>query len=324
MSKQPVRRRLFDALLDDITLLPLPAEDVVLDPREIANHTDLVRTMCSGAKVIEASNVARYFDESYIIGADGGAAWKRDLKCLVPPYDRFFIEWEQPQVAGALRMGVLYHVIKPGTGSESERLAKAIAPKTYAAICEREREQPHWVYLTFTFIEFHKRPEHITALRGPYGIAFWAIDKDGNELGGAYAPNIDIVREQQNQVTFASLVSWTTLSMLNCANIDTIERTVSAGYQKARAKSGKRPLVSYRTIRVNMERTPHSIGRQDLPPVDNEGKRLHAKRGHIKDYRKGNGLFGRYKGVWYWGPQLAGDEAEGIVMSDYKMEGANR
>ena len=63
---------------------------------------------------------------------------------------------------------------------------------------------------------------------------------------------------------------------------------------------------------------------QDLPPVDSEGRRLHAKRGHIKDYRKGNGLFGRYKGVWYWGPQLAGDEAEGIVMSDYKMEGANR
>jgi hypothetical protein len=32
----------------------------------------------------------------------------------------------------------------------------------------------------------------------------------------------------------------------------------------------------------------------------------------MKDYR-------RYKGVWYWGPTLAGSEDEGVVVSDYEV-----
>ena len=39
----------------------------------------------------------------------------------------------------------------------------------------------------------------------------------------------------------------------------------------------------------------------------------------MKDYRRGGGLFGRYKGVWYWGPTLAGSADEGVVVSDYKV-----
>ena len=39
-----------------------------------------------------------------------------------------------------------------------------------------------------------------------------------------------------------------------------------------------------------------------------------------KDYRKGKGLFGKYKGLWYWGPQLAGSGSEGVVVSDYEVK----
>ena len=119
------------------------------------------------------------------------------------------------------------------------------------------------------------------------------------------------------QVAAASLVAWTTLSMMNCSNIEQIEHRVPEAFQKSRVKSGKKPLVSYRTIHVDLGKTPRVIAAESLPG-DGTTPRLHKKRGHIKDYRGGKGLFGRYKGIWYWGPVLAGSEEEGVVVADYE------
>jgi len=100
-------------------------------------------------------------------------------------------------------------------------------------------------------------------------------------------------------------------------NIDTVEHVAPEPFQRSRTRKGKRPLVSYRTIQVNVDKTPAGIG---APALGNGGDaRLHGKRGHMKDYRKGNGLFGKYKGLWYWGPTLAGSADAGVVVSDYKL-----
>jgi hypothetical protein len=114
--------------------------------------------------------------------------------------------------------------------------------------------------------------------------------------------------EESMQVAAASLVAWTTLAMMNCANIDTIAHHMPDAFQKARRKAGKKPLVSYHTVRVDLDKTPRHVAAESLPG-DGSTPRRHKKRGHMKDYRGGKGLFGRYKGVWYWGPSLAGSEA---------------
>ena len=322
MSKQPVRARLLDALLSDIVLPPLPATDVALDEAEMFHHNAALRQVLGGATCIEATNVARFFDDSYLADGSFDSFWT-DLKCLVPPYKRFFVEWEKPLIPSAKRMGMLFLACPPELADATARMIIGEgARSTPAKIAEfRQDARCRWIYITMDFLEFaHKNDgEHISGLRGPFHIGAISVAEDGALLNFWLShASAHIPKGESTQVAAASLVAWTTLSMLNCANVGTVEHKAPDAFQKARQKSGKRPLVSYHTVRVDLDKTPRQISAPSLPG-DGTPPRLHKKRGHMKDYRRGKGLFGRYKGVWYWGPTLAGSEEEGVVVSDYEV-----
>jgi hypothetical protein len=319
VSKQVVRARLLDTLVSDVVLPPLPASEVTLTEKTVFAHNEVLRSLLSEAVCVEATNVARHFDENYI-GGDAGKTFWSDLKCLVPPHRKFFIEWEQPRIPTAKRMGTLFLACTP-------ELALKVANgflgeegfATPAKIDEFRRDlRCKWIYLTLNFLEFAKSPDHVSSLRGPYHIGTISVAEDGALLNFWMSHGSVIDKEESVQVGLASLVAWTTLSMLNCANIDQVTHHAPTAFQKARTRNGKKPLVSYHTVRVNFEKTPRSIAAEGLPG-DSSTSRLHKKRGHMKDYRRGKGLFGRYKGIWYWGPALAGSEEEGVVVSDYEV-----
>ena len=323
MSKQPIRARLLDTLLSEIVLPPLPATDVMLHEEEMFHHNAALRQVLGGATCIEATNVARFFGDSYL-GEDGAfdSFWT-DLKCLVPPHQRFFIEWEKPLIPQAKRMGMLFIACPPDLAEATARMIIGEgARSTPAKIAEfRQNIRCRWIYLTMDFLEFaHQNDgEHISGLRGPFHIGAISIAEDGALLDFWMShASAHIPKDESMQVAAASLVAWTTLAMLNCANITTAEHQAPDAFQKARAKSGKKPLVSYHTVRVDLGKTPRQVAAEGLPG-DSSAPRLHKKRGHMKDYRRGQGLFGRYKGIWYWGPVLAGSEEEGVVVSDYEV-----
>ena len=46
---------------------------------------------------------------------------------------------------------------------------------------------------------------------------------------------------------------------------------------------------------------------------------LHICRGHFKDYTRGRGLFGRFKGLYWWDSQVRGTAEKGIVVKDYRV-----
>lgn len=46
---------------------------------------------------------------------------------------------------------------------------------------------------------------------------------------------------------------------------------------------------------------------------------LHWRRGHFKNYLE-NGLFGKYKGRFWYGPYIAGDAKNGVNIKDYNIE----
>lgn len=329
MSKHQVRARLLDALLSDIILPPLPASDVALDQETVFQHNAGLRQILGGAVCIEASNVARFFDDSYMSrdgsskdAKDASDAFWSDLKCLVPPHEKFFVEWDQPRIPTAKRMGMLFVACAPAeAGGIARSIIGAGAKSTPAKIAEfRQNPRCRWIYLTMDFLEFaHKNDgAHISGLRGPYHIGTMSVAEDGSLLDFWMSHGSVLSQDESMQVAAASLVGWTTLAMLNCANIGTIEHKAPEAFQKSRKKSGKKPLVSYHTVRVDLDKTPRTIAAESLPG-DGTTPRRHKKRGHMKDYRSGNGLFGRYKGVWYWGPMLAGSEEAGIVVSDYEV-----
>jgi len=323
MSKQQVRARLLDALIANIILPPLSTGTNFINEEEAFAHNAALRAILDGATCIEATNVARFFDDSYLgDGASFDAFWT-DLKCLVPPHKRFFIEWEKPLIPHAKRMGMLFLACPPELAEATARMIiGANAQSTPAKIAEfRQNVRCRWIYLTLEFLEFdHKNDDdYISGFRGPYHITTMSVAEDGTLLDFWMSrATRNLPDDEAMQVAGASLVAWTTLAMMNCANITTTEHKTPDAFQKARVRSGKKPLVSYHTVSVDLGKTPRQIAAESLPG-DGSTPRRHKKRGHIKDYRKGQGLFGRYKGVWYWGPILAGSEEEGIVVSDYEV-----
>jgi hypothetical protein len=301
----------------------LPAGTNYLNEEEMFQHNAALRPILDGATCIEATNVARFFDDSYLGDGSFESFWT-DLKCLVPPHKRFFVEWEKPLIPHAKRMGMLFFACPPELAEATARtIIGEGARSTPAKIAEfRQNPRCRWIYLTMDFLEFeHKNDgEHISGLRGPYHIGTISIAEDGALLDFWMShASAALPKDESMQVAGASLVAWTTVAMMNCANIDTVEHKAPDAFQKARKKSGKKPLVSYHTVRVDLSKTPRHIAAESLPG-DGSPPRLHKKRGHIKDYRGGKGLFGRYKGVWYWGPTLAGSEEEGIIVSDYEVK----
>jgi hypothetical protein len=321
MSKQPVRARLLDALLSEVVLPPLPATDVALHDRMVNDHNAVLHSVLGGAVCIEATNVARFFDDSYVATADIDAFWS-DLKCLVPPHRKFFVEWEEPQVPTARRMGMLFMACPPEFADDQARAFFGDnGHTTPAKIAEFRKDlRCRWIYLTLDFLEFaHKNDgEHISGLRGPYHVGVMSVAEDGALLNFWMSHASVIDEKESTQVATAALVAWTTLAMLNCANIEAVPHEVPSAFQKARARSGKRPLVSFHTVRVDLDKTPRAIAAEELPGEGSTPRR-HKKRGHMKDYRRGSGLFGRYKGIWYWGPTLAGSAEEGVIVSDYEV-----
>lgn len=323
MSKQQVRAHLLDTLLTGIVLPPLPAGTNYLDEEEMFQHNTALRPVLDGATCIEATNVARFFDDSYL--GDEGAfdAFWTDLKCLVPPHKRFFVEWEKPLIPHAKRMGTLFLACPPDLAEATARMIIGEgAQSTPAKIAEfRQDARCHWIYLTMDFLDFPFKDDgdHISGLRGPYHIGTISVAEDGALLGFWMShATAQIPKHESTQVAAASLVAWTTLAMMNCANITTTEHKAPEAFQKARRKSGKRPFVSYHTVRVDLGKTPRQIAAPSLPG-DGTTPRLHKKRGHMKDYRRGKGLFGRYKGIWFWGDMTSGSEDEGVVVSDYEV-----
>jgi hypothetical protein len=322
MSKQQVRSRLLDMLLSDIVLPPLPATDVYFSQEDAFRHNAALRPILTGAPCIEATNVAQFFNSSYLADGEFDSFWT-DLKCLVPPYKRFFIEWEKPLIPGAKRMGMQFVACKP---DEAESIARAIvgagAQSTPTKIAEfRQDPRCHWIYITLDFLEFPLKDgdEHISGLRGPYHIGTISVAEDGSLLNFWMShAAAALPKDESMQAAAASLVAWTTLSMLNCANIATVEHKAPEAFQKARAKNGKKPFVSYHTVHVDLDKTPRQVTAPSLPG-DGTTPRLHKKRGHMKDYRRGKGLFGRYKGVWFWGDMTAGSAEAGVVVSDYEV-----
>jgi hypothetical protein len=323
-KKQDIRRRLLDVLKEDLVLVPLPDHDVSINLDAVISHNLAMRPFLERAQCVEASNIARFFEQSYVESPIKFDSFWTDLKSLVPPFEHFFIEWEKPYgIPTGLRMGVLFLACSPDIAEGVVRtLMGPNADATPKKISTYRELSPKWIFITLDFMEF-SNTEHrnISGLRGPYHIGVAAVSEEGSLLDWWFSHGTSAIsKEESIELAISSLVAWTALAMMNCSNIDTIAHIAPEPFQRARARRGKLPLVSYRTIQVNMEKTPRTIAAERLPEVDEEGRvRLHQKRGHMKDYRKGKGLFGKYKGLWYWGPSLAGSSEAGVVVSDYKV-----
>lgn len=108
------------------------------------------------------------------------------------------------------------------------------------------------------------------------------------------------------------------LSFMHCKNVVMQRETPPAPLSKKHEKKHGCPLVSYHTLNIEpMKKVLHTEGNAEKTGLK---QALHICRGHFKDFSKGGGLFGKYKGLYWWDSQVRGSVQQGIADKDYAVK----
>lgn len=268
------------------------------------------------AQVFEITSTAEYF----YAGTDQ-EEWDvfHDFPCLLPPYDNLWLEYTPPQVirskgeikpfnAGGLhlRNGISIRTSEPRSGHP-------LNP-----------QMEYRAQMMQVFLEQNGR------LAGPSMHACWMIDSAGKafSLSGngeqilftavGAAQTDATVPQQQNYMTmgYPALLA---ISFLNCRNTVIVDHRPDQKLSKVHQKRHGRPLTTFKTLEISQVKKilneASSRGESDLKHA------LHLCRGHFKNYNE-KPLFGRHKGMFWWGPTIRGTGPNAVI-KDYSVKGGN-
>lgn len=107
------------------------------------------------------------------------------------------------------------------------------------------------------------------------------------------------------------------ISFLHCKNVTTTEKTYPPKLQKARQKRKKPQFLEYHMLEIHpMKKVLETEGNSRKTGIK---QALHICRGHFKDYSIGKGLFGRYKGLYWWDDMVRGSKEVGEIKKTYEV-----
>jgi len=113
------------------------------------------------------------------------------------------------------------------------------------------------------------------------------------------------------------IIGLLTLSFMNCSNVKL--QTVRDGVDLI----GDRPIVEHDPVTKIYTLTIEPIKKIIASKGGGTGpltpRALHICRGHFKDFSHGRGLFGKYKGIYWYPSTVRGNKKYGEVIKDYKV-----
>lgn len=142
------------------------------------------------------------------------------------------------------------------------------------------------------------------------------LNERGQFISGSFVESGAIDSDSCNYVL---VCVWNALSLLHCKNVRTVDHRPNPKVNRKRQRKGKKPLLSYKTLEVTASPIKPNSNTEETTVTAGSKKRRHTVRGHFRDYRKGNGLFGKHKGIYWTGPMLRGHAEEGFVVKDYEV-----
>ena len=280
----------------------------------------VVKGMIHRAVIFEATNVSDYF----WYGSHKENWEERDFPGMVPPYPVTWIEHRRPQ-----------RIAKQGLTAPPERYL----PPQYAFLWIRvddnhqdfnvqivkeypgvEPPEAKWIVIGIPFLApSADEPMHIDQRVVAY------LDESGNVIKWLLPDSlldpeeIVLLPLEYPYLCYSSMLA---LSLLNCKNARVAEHTHSSALQKARKKRGHLPLAPYRTIEIDVLKSPIPKTKHGQPTGGHPA--FHITRGHFALYGdKGRGLlFGKLAGL-FWIPQhtKGGKSQEGEPQpKDYKIK----
>lgn len=125
-----------------------------------------------------------------------------------------------------------------------------------------------------------------------------------------------IIKEITYNITMLNI----TLKLLNCKNIQSEIIKAPEALNKKRRKTGKQEIFNYHVLNVVVPGKKRGYSPAKEPLSHN---RLHLCRGHFKEYTTDHPLFGHYTGLYWWQPQVRGQNKYGMVIKDYNIQGAS-
>ena len=141
--------------------------------------------------------------------------------------------------------------------------------------------------------------------------------------------NLDfLVGEENQQKVYKELMTLSVdhltytamaLNLLGCKNISSEESPAGPAIQRKRAKHGKEPLTTFRTLTYAVPgQAPGKQTYKKLIEHAGERRAFHTVPGMTRDYTE-NGLFGKFKGIFYFKAHTRGTKDAGEIVKDYKV-----
>lgn len=292
------------------------------------------------AEVIAADNVANfYFKES------SKSKWEMtDFPNIAPPFEKFFIEFripsqmnvdgkiiESPRHLRGMEGGCLFIVIDTKNTPDDFPTELKSNERIQAAL---DKSDIRWQISCLPFIAIggviwepvcaytfavSSLGVGIYEVDGKY-IFSTAVDMDmadyqAKRVGVEKNTYVNALRDLASTVLDPALLA---ISFMHCKNVSLRKENAPPKLAKAYQKKHGRPLISYHVLDIEpMKKVLRTEGESQKTGLK---QALHICRGHFKDYSKGGGLFGKYKGLYWWDSTVRGSVSEGIVDKDYAVK----
>jgi hypothetical protein len=300
-----------DRLLNDLFKLPLAGEA----------RQDLINTqhflVDNVADYLYHQTFQEYFD------------WP-DFPNIAPCYNFMSFEFSNPQYTFSTEKGFQKY---PEFVKGEVVLIKSWKLDPPVKMTHREERPIKWICKGAHFYEFKFSPKWLLTDDSHFGKPLveitWAVDESGmgawlTPKGNLYAIDpiaIEALKDNTFKDDLISLgpfyVPFLALSFLHCKNVimNTIEPP--SALNLSRLKEQKLPLLKYHILDIKPMKT--IIAKEGNIEKNGLRKALHFCRGHFKDFSQGDGLFGKYKGLYWWESQVRGNIDRGVVEKDYRI-----
>lgn len=266
------------------------------------------------AVAIDIQNVSDYY--SFSPQSD----WKvnEDLPSCMPPFDSFAMEYKLPDQVNENGKWRPCHEVERNmqlcnivcTHSEDE------TTKTVVILTWTLKDQKYLRAAPFSVIyKVDKKTGQMLPLdTDTNGNQNWYKIFMNDEMMAAYKNFSQKEKEDMLNFTKPLLLA---MSFMNCRNVTTVTHREAID-SKTRRRQGKPPLVKVYTLKIDAIKRmigTHS-GNDDVLTKN----AFHICRGHFKDFSHGQGLFGKYKGRYWWPMTTRGSKEAGEVVKDYAVK----
>lgn len=280
--------------------------------------TGQLRANLAVANVFVIDNVSKWYFEA----PDNCKTWvlTRDFPNVAPPYPVMWMEhkppkyvMERPSVSGKLSRNPEELKLMDKMPMQLTDTQGRCSP-TGVLILSRDTGTG-WESEYYVFIEHHDG-----TIIAPWGMEQIVSDKQGKPLYTnpmTFGERVIDEHDQEFHATQLMCVPFMlAVSFLHCKNVTLINNEPSAALNKKYRKKTNKNLITYKTLEIEpMRKVLRTEGKMDTHGIQHA---LHLCRGHFKHFED-KGLFGKYKGMYWWESHVRGTDRERLVEKEYSV-----